>query len=90
MNTDPSYENADWLKPISYNFLIWTASQDDKQQQQQLQQYHLVKQLRNKSHLLLLVMTTNRMNQNALHIHWTAHYSPTVSTDVNIIQFKAT
>ena len=22
MNTVPSYENADWLKPISYNFLI--------------------------------------------------------------------
>ena len=23
MNTVPSYLNADWLKPISYNFLIW-------------------------------------------------------------------
>ena len=23
MNTVPSYENADRLKPISYNFLIW-------------------------------------------------------------------
>ena len=23
MNTVPSYENTDWLKPIFYNFLIW-------------------------------------------------------------------